>query len=128
MADYRQGFADQFLVLVGHASVLQPGLERETPDSRGHHTAVVEVVTIRGFQRVIGSCVYQLNRSSTRCRDLPYLPGALSVGIENYPFAVPGPGTVPGSAGHRNQPPWASSCGADQPDLTPAVAEESKAI
>src|SRR5262249_18454346 len=121
MADYRQGFADQLVVLVGQASVLEPGLERETPDSRRHHTAVVEVLTIRGFQRVIGSGVYQLNRGSTRCRNLPYLPGALSVGIENDPFAVPGPGRDLGSAGHRNQLPGASPCGADEPDLTPAV-------
>src|SRR5207248_9047984 len=41
MACYRQRFADQFFILAGQTSIRQPGRERNPPDSRKQHTAVV---------------------------------------------------------------------------------------
>ena len=50
--------------------------------------------------------------------DLPDLPRAFSIRIKEDALAIPGPGRDLGAAGHRNQSPWRSAGGVDQPDLT----------
>src|SRR5208337_4139386 len=67
---------------------------------------------------VIRSFVRQLLRRSAGGRDLPDLPGAHGIRIEEYPLAIPGPGRNLGSSRHDRQSPWASPGGIDEPDLT----------
>src|SRR5262245_42582789 len=60
----------------------------------------------------------QPNRSSTRGRDLPDLPGTLSIRIKEDPLAIAGPGRDLGSARQGSQPPWSSPGRIYKPDLT----------
>src|SRR5207253_1961703 len=125
MACDRQPFADQLSVLVCQASIRQP-LERATPDSRRQHTAAVQIASIRGSRRVIRSSVRQLNRSTTRGRDLPYLPGTHGIRIKEHPRSRDQDGTSapPGMAtSFLGSPPALMS----QISLLPD-ALESKAI
>src|SRR5262249_42080717 len=117
MAGYRQGLADQFLILICKASILQPLRAGHPPHSRRQYTAVIKI-PVHGFRRVISSSASKLNRGSAGRLNLPDLPCALSICIKQDPLAIMGPRWDLRSTWHRDQPAGAAPAGIDEPDLT----------